>query len=325
MSKASKGARLIRRWRRMVIAASRKVGGISGLTVLLSRGTTALAFGCLAALLMSAPGCVTTPKTTPLPSAELRASLGQVGVMSVGPALEGTVSGAVGVGQEIGKGALRGGALGGLGGAGTGALLGLGCGPCAPVCVPAFASLGAVGGLVLGSSTGAIYHGVTAIPESTAMQIEASFSKIIADSDIQSDLRMRVTRASGAVVVLDLGMGNAANIAAAPDDDSLFQPRNVDTVLEVAVVRIVLAGQGGRDPSLVLAIKARARLIHVRDNRVLWSDDQFEFKSASAEFSDWTAKDYALLKLQFANGLDAIAHDIAGKVFGPGTSKPAES
>jgi hypothetical protein len=318
MSKAWTRDWVIRRWRRAVIRASWKVGGKPRLIMQLSRASAAVASACVAVLLMCAPGCATTPKPIPLPSQEVRASLGKVGVISVGVALDGTVSGPVGVGHEIGKGALRGGAIGGLGLAGTGALLGLGCGPCAPACVPAFASLGAVGGLVLGGSTGAIYHGVTAIPESTAMEIVASFSRIVTESDIQSDLRMRVIGAGRVNGPIDLGIGRTGDPVPMPDY-TMVATRGVNTVLEVGISQMVLAGEGGRDPAFVLTIIARARLIRVADDVVLWSDDQFAFNSPSADFSVWSADNYALLKMEFANGLDALARDIAGKVFGTGT------
>ena len=90
-------------------------------------------------------------------------------------------------------------------------------------------------------------------------------------------------------------------------DYTMVAARDVNTVLEIGISQIALAGEGGRDPALVLTIIARARLIRVADDVVLWSDDQFAFKSPSADFSVWSADDYALLKTEFADGLDSLA------------------
>jgi hypothetical protein len=159
---------------------------------------------------------------------------------------------------------------------------------------------------------------VEAIPESTAMTIEAGLTGVVAGGDLQSNLRERVVRVGGAGAIADLGMGRADDPAPQPDY-ALFVAHGVDTVLEVGIAQIVLGGEGGRDPALVLAMSARSRLIHIPDNRVLWSDDQVTYKSSSKDFSVWSANDYVLLKSELENGLDTLARDIAGKVFGTGT------
>src|SRR6185436_11663946 len=111
-------------------------------------------------------GCATSPP--PPLKQDVRASLGTIGLISIGPELMADVSGPIGTGKEAGRGALKGGAIGGLSGAGAGALAGLATGPCAPVLVPVFAGIGAAGGLVIGAGTGAIVRGVRAVPTETA-------------------------------------------------------------------------------------------------------------------------------------------------------------
>jgi len=220
---------------------------------------------CFVMLLLSIPGCASTPKPPAPPTEGVRASFGKVGVVSVGPALNGALSAPVGVGSKIGKGAVKGGAIGGLSGAGVGALLGLSTGPCAPVAVPFFATVGAVGGLTLGGGTGAVINGVSAIPESTANLIQAGFTTVVAGRNLQEDFRKDVLAWAGAVhPVIDLGTGSAGDPAPIPDyrEGSTL---GVDTVLEVGISQIVLNGEGGRDPALVLAIKGQARLVHLPD------------------------------------------------------------
>src|SRR5256885_6962618 len=111
---------LVRRWRRMILRASRKAGGRAELFTLLSRTATAFAAGCIAMLILYVPGCASTAMSPPPPSREVRASLGQVGVISVGPELSGSISGPIGVGREIGRGAFRFGSIRGPSGARTG-------------------------------------------------------------------------------------------------------------------------------------------------------------------------------------------------------------
>src|SRR4051812_46835542 len=107
-----------------------------------------------AAFLILAQGCATPSSPSP-PSADVRASLGIVGVVSVGPSFGAMMLGQVGVTNDVGKGALKGLEVGGLSGAGVGALAGLPCGPFIPICVPLFALAGAGAGALLGAGTGA--------------------------------------------------------------------------------------------------------------------------------------------------------------------------
>ncbi len=243
------------------------------------------------------------------------AALGQIGVVSVGPALGGTLTAPVGVGSEVGRGVLKGATVGGLSGAGVGAVAGFATGPLAPLAVPVFATLGALGGLVIGTGTGAVVNGINAIPTDTATEIRGVLAGAIAQRDLQSDLRQRfMARIPGANVkaAADLGMGRAGE-PLPMSNYAAFAMQGVNTVLEIGVKKIALAGEGGSDPSLVLAIKARARLIRVPGNQVLWSDETLAFNSQARDFSKWTA-DSGLLGSEIDNGLDMIARQIDDKV-----------
>jgi hypothetical protein len=308
---------LIWKYRRILTRARRRAGGSDTLAKVVNGWLMTLVTGCVATLLILAQGCATTPMPPAPPSAEVRAALGTVGMVSVGPPLGANVQGPIGVGKEIGRGAAKGGAIGGLSGAGAGALLGLATGPCAPIAVPLFAGIGAVGGVVVGGSTGAIINGVNAIPTEAATDIETALFKAIADVDVQAELRQRVlTHATvgGVGNRLDLGMGSAGDPVPVPDYASVTSS-GVNTVLEIGIAQIALVGSGGRDPTLVLSLNARARLIRVPDNIVLWSDDQLNSASREADFSEWSANDSELLKSEIENGLQALALQISNKIF----------
>lgn len=263
---------------------------------------------CMVALLISAPGCVR--RTPPPLESAARASLGTVGVLSVGPPPEGSINGPVGVGTQAMKGAAKGGGIGVLSGAGGGALLGLATGPFAPVFVPVFAAGGALGGLVLGGGIAAANRGINAIPAKSAERIRAALSTAIAGRDLQADIRHRIVTASdGAGKRLDLG-GDATAVPSPVSNYVRFADLGAHTVLEVAIVDVGLRGKGGRDPDLTLTLSGRARLVSIPDNRVLWSNDAIVVESRNARLSEWTAEDSRLLCHELDRALEAFSRRI---------------
>ena len=91
------------------------------------------------AVLAAAQGCGPVGS----PPADLdRASLGTVGVYSVGAPPAASLGAPVGVPGQVAKGAAMGGTIGVLSGAGSGALASLACGPFAPVCAVVFGADG---------------------------------------------------------------------------------------------------------------------------------------------------------------------------------------
>jgi hypothetical protein len=261
---------------------------------------------------LAVQSCATMPDIPASPSESVLSSLGKVGVVSAGPALDGKVLGPIGAGNEAAKGALEGGAIGGASGAGLGAVIGLGCGPFALACVPAFAAAGAVGGVVFGGGAGGIIKGTNALPEGTATNIQAALYNAVANRDLQSELRRRVLErenAGNAHNAIDLGISKIVDPSATPDY-SLFSASGVNTVLEISIEQIAFTSEGGATPTFVLSITARARLIRIPGNQLMWSNDQISFKSPAAELSLWTPKDSDLMKSQIQGGLEALAQQI---------------
>jgi hypothetical protein len=280
------------------------------------------AAACLATLLLFGQGC--QRPTPPSLAEETRASLGPVGVYSVGPPLDASLSGPIGVGKQSLEGAAKGGGIGLASGAGGGALtgagLGLVCGPLAPLCVPVFAlwgaAIGGAGGLLVGSTTGAVNRGVNAIPTDAAEGAKAAFSAALAGRELQAEMRRRVLEvaAGDAAERIDLGGESSATTVPTPDYGH-FAERGARAVLEVGIARLALDGKGGRNPPLVLMIDARARLIRLPDNQLLWSAEHLTFESPRAKLVEWTADDSRLLRSELDHGLDFLAARVAAGVF----------
>jgi hypothetical protein len=302
--------------RRFLIRAS-KLAGSQARLVGLSKVVASAVAGCSLILLL-AQGCATTMPPAPPLSQELRASLGTIGVISVGPEFMANVSGPVGTGREAARGALKGGAIGGLGGAGVGALAGLTTGPCAPVFVPVFAGIGAVGGGVFGAGAGAIVHGVNAIPTETADSLEAALREAIASRDLTADLRQSVI-ASASLGPSPVDLGARKSDPASPADYTAFAANGVHSVLEITITEIVFDGAGGRDPLFNLVTKAQIRLVRVADNQVLWMKDDFIGREPKADVSAWTAPDSGYLAMALGDSLDIVARQIADAVFAEST------
>jgi len=303
--------RLVWIHRRCLLRASKLVGGKDRL-VRLSKLVATVTAGCSLVLLL-AQGCATSPPA-PL-GQDVRASLGTMGVISVGPELMADISGPIGTGREAGRGALKGGAIGGLSGAGVGALAGLSTGPCAPVLVPVLAGIGAAGGLVIGAGTGAIVRGVRAVPTETAESLEAVLHDGLVSRDLAADLRQRVLNRASMTPRQAVDLGALNRDPSTPHDYRAFAQNGVQSVLEITVTEIVFDGEGGRDPTFALQMKVQVRLIRVVDNELLWARDDLVYRGAEVSVSSWTDPELGYLATQIDEVLESLSGQIADAVF----------
>ena len=151
----------------------------------------------------------------------------------------------------------------------------------------------------------------------------------IADRDLQADLRHGVLRhTGGADAAMDLG-ADATEPVSAPDYTAMAGS-GVETVLEISLTQLTLTGtdrrlEGGSNPSLTLVMTARARMIRVADNRVVWSAAEVKYESAAAQSALWTARDANLVRTEIANGSEALARQIGEALFGAPGMGGAES
>jgi hypothetical protein len=271
-------------------------------------------FAALTVVSLMLANCASTPEPLPHVTEDVRSSLGTVGVITIGPTVGGELEAPVGVGNQIALGVIGGGAIGGVSGAGAGALIGLTCGPLAFVCVPAGAVIGGSAGLVVGGTAGGFVKGAEAIPESTAAEIEIALSHAIAAHELQTDLRQRMLRhISGASVGIDLGA--EATQPADLSDYTSAADGSIDAILELSLTQVGFTGGGGEDPALSLVITARASLIGMSENQVLWDVERVAYISEPAAFSLWTAGDSGLMQAEIDNGLEAVASQLGEALF----------
>jgi hypothetical protein len=210
---------------------------------------------------------------------------------------------------------------GGGGGAAGGGLASLiSCGPAAPICALLFVPAGAL--------IGGISAARDAIPESTASEIEAALNRAIADRDLQAELRHGVSRYGGnSDAVIDLG-GDAAEPASSPAAYTSIAGSAVGSVLEMSVMQLVLEhkqqfhwGWGDSNPKLALVMTARARMIRVVDQQVLWNPADVKYESPDAQLSLWTG-DPNHLDAEIAKGSEVLARQIGEAIFGaPGMAR----
>jgi hypothetical protein len=275
----------------------------------------------LFATVLGMGGCSTMGPPEP-PGASVRASFGNMGIISVGPMLGPTVLGPVSANSETGRGALKGAEIGGLSGVGAGVLGSFACGPFFPACAIVFGTIAGVGGLVVGAGTGAVVANINADAK-TLERIESSLSEAIADHDLQAELRSRVLQRSHAMGirgVSDLGASQFSEAPAMPDY-SQYLSQDVQTILEIGISQIALTGDSSRNPTLVLSVNVRARLIRMSDNKVLWTNEQMSTKSQAADYSVWIQNDSGLLDSEIERGIDTLAREIGVAVFQENPSK----
>ena len=221
-------------------------------------------------------GCAhTKPRAAQPPSDDVRSELGTIGVAPASGAppaplmapTRGKAAGALkGAGGGFVAGATPGlylltaagsGCIGGGGGQGAATL-------CALVIMTGL-GVATAGGTV-GAVGGTVYGLVAADSASTIAAAEDALTRAAADVDVQRSLREHVLRElgeHGSLTFVDLGERTAAD--GAPEDHRRWKHDGIDTVLDVTVSQLGLAGGSGVKPRVGVSMVARARLIRTAD------------------------------------------------------------
>ena len=185
----------------------------------------------------------------------------------------------------------------------------------------------AAGGTV-GALGGAVYGAVTAEPASRISAAESELKSAVVDLNVQETLRDHVLRtgrdrSSLNFVALD---DRGPTAVGEPIDYRALASEGVDTVVEVSVPRIRLAGKAGINPPVALFMTARARVIRTADGAELYAET-FEYGGGSTyKFLEWAAAGGLAFRQEMDRGTRSLAGDIAQLLF-PGSARdntPAE-
>ena len=255
-------------------------------------------------------------------SDEIRAELNTVGVprASFSPEVRLTTSGK-GMGALKGAGSglvagvspglsFTGGVIEACGGArGFGAL----------ICVAA-AGVGlgvAAAGGMFGALGGTVYGAVTADSASRISAAKTELAGAVVDLNVQQTLRDHVLRAVRertdlTFVTLDDGGPTVPGESLSYQG---LQSEGIDTVLEVSVARIGLAGKGGITPPVALTMTARARMIRTSDGVEIFGETFEHAFGPEYKFILWAEEEGRAFREEVGRGLERLADDIARLLF----------
>ena len=280
-----------------------------------TRFTKALAGICIFSLLV-AQGCASIPENTRVAvSEEVRNSLTNVGIVSVGPGPEPEALGIIGPVGEIAIGAGKGFLIGGIWGLGLGLLAGIATGGFggAIVALGIFA-LGVVGG----TTTGAIIAASSTLPIGTAEELETALIDVLSNRDLRVDLNkhiLAVPAADSDTKLFDLGMVEETTSLGA-EDYQRFAATGVNIALEIGIVQVALFQDEDEETEFALLINTYANLTAVAEQENLWSNEQIVYISPPAAISEWTAPGSDHLRTEIDNGVETLAREISAQVFG---------
>jgi len=256
------------------------------------RPRSSLVLGLTAALLA---GCATAPYRPP--SEEIRAQVGTVGVISPRLSPEASVEG-----PTAGKG------TGAAKGAGLGAAYMLGGGATSghPLTFALGIALTPVGALV-----GGIYGAGAAEPASAVQEAERTLKKAVAELKAQEamrDLVLEVARSETRYQFVSLA-----------EHDPLAS-EGIDTILEVSVPALGLAGPVGVNPPVAVVVEACAKLIRIGDGAELYALPPKDahpllFVSPGRRFVEWAAEDARLFREELDRAYRTLAEKIVDELF----------
>lgn len=259
-----------------------------------------------ALVVVSLANCAPLPEVTE----EQRNQLGVVGVVSVNFRPEDQFSTPM-------RGRVTGVATGAAAGA-LEAASALGAGDCTgagPFCGLVLLVEAAV--IVGGAVYGGIVGGLHAVPEDKAREIESRIIEVLSTAQPQESLLRQVIEAAREEGIQPIFEPAVQGPAMAEEnlDYRRLMDAGVDTVLEIGVVTVGLAGAGGGDPELVLFLQARARLIRAESNTELYSHKTITYQSGRRKFTEWGADGARLMRENLERGYRVLAERIIDQVF----------
>lgn len=253
-------------------------------------------------LLIGQLGCASGSRLLPPPpSAQVRATLGTIGVVSARLAPETTVESPT---SGKGSGAAKGAAAGFFGTAASlGELWGFAVFP------PAALVLGGV--VLTGGVVGGVYGAVAAEDAAKVQEAETALKSVLVAEKVQEAMRERVFRVAREqtryrFVVLERPSPTSL------DEEASYRSlasEGTDTILELSVPIVGLGGGSGINPPLAVVMAVRTRLARVGDVAAIY-ETTFEYKASARKFTEWAVNNAQ----PFRDGLDHAYQSLAEKI-----------
>ena len=175
----------------------------------------------------------------------------------------------------------------------------------------------AAAGGTIGALGGPVYGAVTAESASKIDAAQAELKSAVMKPDIQMMLRdqvLQIVRDRGSLnfVAVDDQQGSANGERI---DYQALASTGIDTVLEVSLLRLGLAGQSGINPPVSLFMTARARLIRTADGAEMYAE-KFDYRGGAAhKFLEWAADEGQVFRQEVDRGARRLAEDIVRLLF----------
>ena len=162
------------------------------------------------------------------------------------------------------------------------------------------------GGLLL-SPIALVVGAIRAAPASKVEEATASLNKALGDLKVQETMRDRVLQ--------EAREQTRHNFVLIQDQApySSLADKGIDTVLEISVERLDLAGSG-LNPKLPLVINVRARLVRVQDETNLYSD-KWTYSGYGQKFTEWAADNAKQFREEVDRACQSLAEQIVKQLF----------
>ncbi len=260
-------------------------------------------------LLTGQLGCASGPRLLPPPpSAQVRATLGTIGVVAARLAPETTVESPT---SGKGSGAAKGAAAGFFGTAAGLVQSGLFYLAFFP---PAALVLGGV--VLTGGVVGGVYGAVAAEDAAKVQEAETALKSVLGAEKVQEAMRERVFRVARdqtrhRFVVLE------GHDSTSLDEEVSYRSlarEGVNTILEISVPIVGLSGPAGINPPLTVVMTVRTRLVQVGDATPI-HEATLEYRARTRTFTEWAVNSAQPFRDELDHAYQTLAEKIVEELF----------
>lgn len=263
----------------------------------------------LAAFVLSASGCASTP--APLPP-ESRGRLGRVGVVALSSAPRAEF-------RTFAKGWAAGAAKGGAQGMVDGVLYAIAATLKTPAAGPYAGAIVLINLAVMTTVSATVYGvwgGLEAVPAKTSQQIEQDLETAIGNADLANALAREICDVSVLRPDLDryavtlLELSSADTLSACGD----LSRQGIGSAVEVQITEAGFRGGSGVQPHVSFYLNARIRTFATSSGTEIYTRD-FQYLSRERPFSEWFSDGSRELVSVFSQAMAGLAERIVDELF----------